>query len=122
MMVISNTCADNYQGEENDIVLASLTRSNKSNDIGFMSEPERLNVLLSRARNALIMIGNRETFFNARKGKEVWQKLFNFLQQEGHIYDGFPVKCENHPDRTAILSTPEDFDLHCPDGGCREPW
>ncbi|KAG5647446.1 hypothetical protein DXG03_009376 [Asterophora parasitica] len=37
------------------------------NDIGFMFSPERLNVLLSRARNALIMIGNAKTFINSRK-------------------------------------------------------
>ncbi|KAI9742870.1 MAG: hypothetical protein M1818_003599 [Claussenomyces sp. TS43310] len=112
---------DNYQGEESDIVLASLTRSNKSHDIGFMAEPERLNVLLSRARDALIMIGNAETFMNARKGKEVWQKFFNHLKQNDHIYAGFPVKCEKHPDRTGVLSSPDNFEMHCPDGGCREP-
>lgn len=121
-IAFANFHVDNYQGEESDIVVASLTRCNKANDIGFMSEPERLNVLLSRARNALIMIGSRETFFNARKGREIWQKLFKFLEEEDHIYDGFPVKCEKHPDRTAVLSTQEDFDLHCPDGGCNEPW
>ncbi|KAG7110727.1 NFX1-type zinc finger-containing protein 1 like [Verticillium longisporum] len=35
----------NYQGEESDIVIASLTRSNARGDIGFMKAPERLNVL-----------------------------------------------------------------------------
>ena len=113
---------DNYQGEENDIVLVSMTRSNKSHDIGFMAAPERLNVLLSRARNALIVIGNFETFMHARKGKEVWQKLFDHLKQNNHIYEGFPVKCEKHPDRTALLRSVEDFETQCPDGGCTEPW
>ena len=112
---------DNYQGEESDIVLASMIRSNKSHDIGFMAAPERLNVLLSRARDGLIMIGNSETFMNARKGKEVWRKLFDHLKQNDHIYEGFPVKCEKHPDRTALLSSDEDFETHCPDGGCKEP-
>ena len=114
--------ADNYQGEESDIVLVSLTRSNKSHDIGFMAAPERLNVLLSRARDALIIIGNSETFMNARKGKEVWRKLFDHLKQKGHVYEGFPVKCEKHPDRTGLLSTPDAFEAVCPDGGCKEPW
>lgn len=113
---------DNYQGEESDIVLASMTRSNKGNDIGFMAAPERLNVLLSRARNALIMIGNSETFRNARKGKEVWMKLFDHLTEQGSIYPGIPVKCEKHPDRKAVLASPEDFESNCPDGGCKEPW
>ncbi|KAM5494308.1 hypothetical protein MaudMau93_000324 [Microsporum audouinii] len=112
---------DNYQGEESDIVLASMTRSNKSSDIGFMAAPERLNVLLSRARDGLIMIGNSETFMHARKGKDVWRKLFVHLKENGHIYEGFPVRCEKHPDRTALLCKTEDFEAECPDGGCTEP-
>lgn len=113
---------DNYQGEESDIVLVSMTRSNKSHDIGFMAAPERLNVLLSRARDGLIMIGNSETFMNARKGKEVWRKCFDHLKQNDHVYEGFPVKCEKHPDRAALLSSAEDFETQCPDGGCNESW
>jgi hypothetical protein len=113
---------DNYQGEESDIVVASMTRSNESHDIGFMAAPERLNVLLSRARDGLIMIGNSDTFMNARKGKEVWRRLFDLLKGQDHIYEGFPVKCEKHPSRAALLSLPEQFESECPDGGCKEPW
>lgn len=87
-----------------------------------MSSPQRVNVLLSRARNALIMIGNPETFMNSRKGKEVWVPLMSQLKQEGHVYDGFPVKCEQHPEKTALLTEKEHFDEVCPDGGCSEPW
>ncbi|KAK0214978.1 P-loop containing nucleoside triphosphate hydrolase protein [Armillaria fumosa] len=112
---------DNYQGEESDIVVVSLTRSNPNNDIGFMCAPERLNVLLSRARNALIMIGNSDTFTNAKKGKELWKSLFDLLKGQQHIYDGLPVRCEQHHDRTALLSTEFQFDTLCPDGGCSEP-
>ncbi|KAF3015010.1 hypothetical protein E8E14_008395 [Neopestalotiopsis sp. 37M] len=36
---------DNYQGEESDITIISLTRSNPQNEIGFMSAPERLNCI-----------------------------------------------------------------------------
>ncbi|KAK0437029.1 P-loop containing nucleoside triphosphate hydrolase protein [Armillaria borealis] len=113
---------DNYQGEESDIVIVSLTRSNLDHDIGFMSAPERVNVLLSRARDGLIMIGNSDTFTQARKGKAVWQQLFAMLRDRGHIYDGLPVKCEQHPYRTALLSTELQFEKDCPDGGCLEPW
>ncbi|KAI9729943.1 MAG: hypothetical protein M1834_006140 [Cirrosporium novae-zelandiae] len=112
---------DNYQGEESDIVIASLTRSNSTADIGFMAAPERLNVLISRARNALIMIGNAQTFLNARKGKDTWVPFFDVLRKDGHVYDGFPIKCERHPGKAWILRCPEDFDLQCPDGGCSEP-
>ncbi|PNS16705.1 NFX1-type zinc finger-containing protein 1 [Sphaceloma murrayae] len=112
---------DNYQGEESDIVVVSLTRSNPKGDIGFLSSPERLNVLLSRARDGLILIGNSETFLNARKGRETWTTLLNQLRDGRHIYDGFPVRCERHTSRTAILEKPRDFERSCPDGGCDAP-
>ena len=113
---------DNYQGEESDIVIASLTRSNQNHDIGFMSSPERLNVLLSRARDGLIMIGNVQTFIKARKGAEIWTKLVDHLKKHGNVYDGLPVICEQHPDHRSLLKTPADFDTECPDGGCTRPW
>ncbi|KAG5728813.1 NFX1-type zinc finger-containing protein 1 [Termitomyces sp. T112] len=108
-------------GEESDVVIVSLTRSNANNDIGFMFSPERLNVLLSRARHALIMIDNVRTFEKSKKGGNLWTHLFKQLKDGKHIYEGMPVRCEQHHNRTAILSRPEDFELHCPDGGCMEP-
>ncbi|KAG1804050.1 P-loop containing nucleoside triphosphate hydrolase protein [Suillus subaureus] len=111
---------DNYQGEESDIVIASLTRSNESNDIGFMNSPERLNVLISRARDGLILIGNSRTFINARKGKELWGKFFELVKQGNYMYEGFPIKCERHPDRTVLIKSASEFDTLCPDGGCAE--
>jgi hypothetical protein len=113
---------DNYQGEESDIVIATLTRSNPKHDIGFMYSPERLNVLLSRARNALVMVGNADTFMKSRKGGELWTRLFKMLRTNGNIYEGLPVRCSQHPDRISLVKEPKQFDVDCPDGGCQEPW
>ncbi|PVG01698.1 P-loop containing nucleoside triphosphate hydrolase protein [Serendipita vermifera] len=115
---------DNYQGEESKIVIASLTRSNAEKKIGFMASPQRVNVLLSRARDGLIMIGNAHTFLGARAkpGEEVWKKLFAFMREKGHVYDGLPTRCERHPKCEEILTTPNDFDQKSPDGGCMQPW
>lgn len=44
------TCVDNFQGEENDIILLSLVRSNHESKIGFLSIENRVCVALSRAR------------------------------------------------------------------------
>ncbi|RYO90590.1 hypothetical protein DL764_008430 [Monosporascus ibericus] len=110
----------NYQGEESDIVIASLTRGNKRGEIGFMGAAERLNVLITRARNCLIMIGNMDTFMSS-KGKSTWIKFFEMLKERNHLYDGIPVRCERHPEKTGLLKTPLDFDNICPDGGCAEP-
>ncbi|KAK7054630.1 hypothetical protein VNI00_003093 [Paramarasmius palmivorus] len=112
---------DNYQGEESDIIIASLTRSNSAHNIGFMSAPERLNVLLSRARIALILIGNTDTFVKSKKGGALWSKLNDLLKAGGHIYDGFPARCERHPDQKVILKNAIDFDIEVPDGGCKKP-
>jgi hypothetical protein len=87
-----------------------------------MFSPERLNVLLSRARNAFIMLGNADTFMNARKGKDLWKKLFGLLTDGKHIYDGMPVQCQRHSNRVSVLKTPVDFDKQCPEGGCTERW
>ncbi|KAK4163750.1 putative AAA family ATPase [Cladorrhinum sp. PSN259] len=112
---------DNYQGEESDIVIASLTRSNPKGDIGFMSAPERLNVLITRARNCIVLIGNMATFLQSKKGVTTWLPFFDILKAKGQLFDGLPAKCEKHPDRRAILTSTADFEKLCPDGGCTEP-
>jgi hypothetical protein len=113
---------DNYQGEECDIVIVSLTRSNASGDIGFLYARERLVVLLSRARNGMILFGNMETFMKSKKGGEMWTQYFDALKKNDSIFDGVPIHCERHPETSMLLKLPEDFDKKCPDGGCAEPW
>lgn len=87
-----------------------------------MSSPERLNVLLSRARDGLILIGNAQTFMSSSKGGQLWTRFIDMLKAKNHIYSGLPVKCEQHLARLAVLRSPEEFDKECPDGGCSEPW
>lgn len=86
-----------------------------------MVAPERLNVLLSRARKALIIIGDSKTFLASKRGVDTWRPFFDRLKEMNSIHDGLPVKCERHPDRQNVLKSPPDFDELCPDGGCSEP-
>lgn len=51
---------DNFQGEESDVVVASLVRSNKRGAIGFLKEEQRVNVLLSRAKVRVQRLRNLE--------------------------------------------------------------
>jgi len=87
-----------------------------------MSSPERLNVLLSRARMGLIIVGNSKTFLKSRSGKEIWSKFLDMIKRHGYFYEGLPVQCEQHNDVKNILRSPEDFEKLCPDGGCSKPW
>ncbi len=50
---------DNFQGEEADVVVVSLVRTNDKGSIGFMKEPDRINAMLSRARCGLIVLGSK---------------------------------------------------------------
>ena len=52
---------DNYQGEENDIVILSLVRSNNRDNIGFLKISNRVCVALSRARLGMYIFGNATT-------------------------------------------------------------
>ena len=49
---------DNYQGEENDIIILSLVRSNKEGKLGFTAIDNRICVALSRVRLGLYVFGN----------------------------------------------------------------
>jgi len=52
---------DSFQGQERDMVLISLTRSNNEGDIGFLADIRRLNVAMTRAKKKLVIIGDSST-------------------------------------------------------------
>lgn len=79
---------DSFQGLEADIVLLSLVRSNPSGQIGFLRQPNRVCVALSRARWALYMIGNMNTL---RCGNnQLWGAINTKLQAQNAIGQKFP--------------------------------
>lgn len=51
---------DSFQGQERDVVFYSIVRSNQAGDVGFLRSEERINVALSRAREALIIVGDAQ--------------------------------------------------------------
>ncbi|KAA8498679.1 NFX1-type zinc finger-containing protein 1 [Porphyridium purpureum] len=98
---------DNYQGNEADIIIVSLVRSNIDGSIGFLKEAERVTVLLSRARMAMYLIGNSETF----RSHSLWDgTIFPILDASHAVLDYIPSVCTKHGVYEA-LRTPEDFRL-----------
>jgi predicted DNA helicase len=61
---------DAFQGQEADVVILSLVRSNSQGKIGFLSDYRRMNVALTRAKKKLIVIGDSATLANDKFYKE----------------------------------------------------
>nr|WP_295674258.1 AAA domain-containing protein [uncultured Mucilaginibacter sp.] len=58
---VSVNTIDSFQGQERDVVLISLTRSNSEGIIGFLADVRRMNVAMTRARKKLVIIGDSST-------------------------------------------------------------
>ncbi|XP_041100384.1 NFX1-type zinc finger-containing protein 1-like isoform X3 [Polyodon spathula] len=106
---------DRYQGEENDIIILSLVRSNQEGKVGFLQIPNRVCVALSRAKKGLFCIGNMGMLSTV----PLWSKIMNVLRSNGQIGEALMVRCENHPETANFVSAAEDF-LKVPHGGCLE--
>ncbi|KAM4740439.1 NFX1-type zinc finger-containing protein 1 isoform 2-T2 [Anableps anableps] len=107
---------DKYQGEENDIVLLSLVRSNPQGKVGFLNIPNRVCVALSRAKKGLYCIGNSEILSRV----ELWSNIFHTLREKEQVGRALTLCCQNHPNRQIKASNAEDF-KQAPEGGCTQP-
>ncbi|XP_033626042.1 NFX1-type zinc finger-containing protein 1-like [Asterias rubens] len=107
---------DNFQGEENDIILLSLVRSNEEGSIGFLKTSNRVCVALSRARMGFYCIGNA----NILRKSSIWSSILRTLEDEKKISSSLALVCQNHLVVTAVASA-RDFKEKVQDGGCGEP-
>lgn len=111
---------DNFQGEESDIIVISMVRSNKQGSIGFLKEEQRVNVMLSRARHGMIVIGNADTLKTSVRGKAVWEPILQMFEVDGQLLKGLPTFCQLHPnDDPILLKSALDFHTLRPNGGCQ---
>ena len=106
---------DNFQGEENDIILLSLVRSNSDNNVGFLKEENRVCVALSRARQGLYCIGN---FTMLRSQVPLWDTIMSDMESKGKLGDGLVLYCSNHPETSFTAKASQDFEKKAPKGGC----
>ena len=74
---ITVNTVDAFQGQERDVVMVSLVRSNEQGQIGFLSDLRRMNVAITRARFKLIILGSKETLCQHK----FYKKLFDRCKQ-----------------------------------------
>ncbi|MBQ0073329.1 MAG: AAA family ATPase [Prevotella sp.] len=74
--LISVNTVDGFQGQERDIILISLVRSNEHGQIGFLSDLRRMNVAMTRARMKLLIFGNANTLAHSA----FYKKLLSYIE------------------------------------------
>ncbi|KAL2814041.1 hypothetical protein BJX63DRAFT_393349 [Aspergillus granulosus] len=107
---------DNFQGEEAKVIIISLVRSNNERKVGFLKTSNRINVLLSRAKHGMYLIGNSKTYANV----PMWSNVLGMLRMADSIGPKFSLHCDRHSETDAMVATPEDFEILSPQGGCRK--
>ena len=70
---VTSSTIDSFQGRESDIIIFSTVRCNVEGDVGFLDDPRRLNVMWTRARLALIIVGDRKTM----SGNPLWKRALD---------------------------------------------
>ncbi|KAL8843320.1 MAG: hypothetical protein Q9170_000178 [Blastenia crenularia] len=104
---------DSYQGEENGVVLLSLVRNNRKNNIGFLSVANRVCVALSRAQRGFYIFGNGRSLC---KESNLWYALVHAMRYNPRRV-GFqlPLICQNHG-VISVVNNPDGFNDD--NGGC----
>lgn len=75
---------DAFQGREKDIIIMSCVRSNEHQGIGFLNDPRRLNVALTRAKYGIIIVGNPKVLSK----QPLWNHLLNFYKERKLLVEG----------------------------------
>ena len=74
--LISVNTVDGFQGQERDIILISLVRSNDEGQIGFLRDLRRMNVAITRARMKLIILGDASTMTR----HPFYKRLYEYIE------------------------------------------
>ncbi|MFW9998164.1 MAG: DEAD/DEAH box helicase [Candidatus Odinarchaeota archaeon] len=84
---------DSYQGRQADVIIISMVRNNTKEDLrsalGFITAEERLNVLFSRAKMRIVVVGCIEQFeiFKEEASTAYINKIIDYFRKHGRIID-----------------------------------
>ncbi|KAK9950674.1 hypothetical protein M0R45_006151 [Rubus argutus] len=81
---VSVRSVDGFQGGEEDVIIISTVRCNGNGSVGFLSNRQRANVALTRARHCLWILGNASTLINS---DSIWKKLVLDAKKRNCFYN-----------------------------------
>ncbi|KAL4497973.1 hypothetical protein ABPG72_014830 [Tetrahymena utriculariae] len=113
---IKISSVDNYQGEENEIIILSLVRSNQGKKLGYTKTENRINVSFSRAKRGFYVIGNFNMISEVQDAK-LWQKIIDLAKKKQHLVESIYFQCSKHKQVNKVTHY-KDFDS-MPKGGCQ---
>jgi len=105
---------DNFQGEEAKVIILSLVRSNRRQNIGFLKTINRINVAVSRAQHSIYLIGNADTY----RGVPIWADILRQFERSKNIGKAFELWCSRHVTTPIRYAEPDNFVRYSPEGGC----
>ncbi|KAG9242476.1 P-loop containing nucleoside triphosphate hydrolase protein [Calycina marina] len=117
---------DSYQGEENDIIILSMVRSNDFASIGFLKNQNRVVVALSRARRGLYLFGNAACLIAEEGGDEflsnrpgLYRDIIYHMNKTDtlDVNLGLPITCVKHGRRLYIGEADDWIETN---GGCQQ--
>ena len=101
------TTVEQYRGEQNDLVLLSLVRSNADGAIGMLSVEHRVGDALSRARHGLYIVGNANLLGAESK---LWESVLRTLKRDDAVGDFLPLLAtRGDTGRHALVRSADDF-------------
>eukprot|EP00026_Physarum_polycephalum_P000428 Phypoly_transcript_00429.p1 GENE.Phypoly_transcript_00429~~Phypoly_transcript_00429.p1 ORF type:complete len:1482 (+),score=251.12 Phypoly_transcript_00429:501-4448(+) len=109
---------DDYQGEENKIVILSLVRSNHQGVLGFTKVTNQMIVGLSRAKHGFYIIGNGDMLAYHNKH---WHQVVHLMKSKNLYGPCIDLACQKHPGLNLNIVQLEDFNRVNSYGGCMHP-
>lgn len=93
------------KGEESKVIILSLVRNKQKGNIGFVAIQNRINVLLSRAKHGMFILGNAESL-KASKSK-MWHQVLDTLEEIKAVGPAIEVKVPEITEPSTSLVQPQ---------------